>query len=57
MNIIGWISWEACENCQHYRPEMGGCDPLDTAGDDMLKIDYNSESIVCCAYKEREAQG
>ena len=50
MESIGKLTWAACEQCDHYRPEKGGCEPLDEGYDTILFIDIAAESVMCLAY-------
>jgi hypothetical protein len=47
-NVVATIDYSpACLLCKHYRPEKGGCDPLDESGAGILTIDMIYEVVRC----------
>jgi len=53
---VGTLSWFACETCQHYRPDPGGCEPIDIDGPNIFQIDVDYETIECLEYKAKASQ-
>lgn len=51
---VGDINWLDCEDCKHYRPNEGGCIPLDEQGESILHVDMNLEVVTCIEYEKGE---
>jgi hypothetical protein len=56
VNDVGSLDWEACERCVHYRPNRGGCTPLDEQDEDILVIDLLNELVTCTEFSPVAAQ-
>ena len=53
---IGTMNWEDCEYCVHYRPDVGGCIPLEKVlnVEDLFTFDVYTQSIICKEFKRLE---
>ena len=53
--VVGHIDYRDCEECIHYRPDKGGCEPLDKCCEgDIFTMDFITETVVCTEFKEKK---
>jgi len=50
---IGVLNWLSCETCKHYRPEEGGCLPIDGKIVELQFDDYGGNDVICSEYNRK----
>lgn len=55
--IVGSLNWSTCEYCKHYRPDKGGCEPLDTCSvqGEILEMNINWDQVSCTQFTPAKA--
>jgi len=47
---VGFLTWECCDRCKHYRPDVGGCDPLDEYGHVIIDAGLGLNEVICTEF-------
>ncbi len=53
--VVAYVNWNACETCQHYPPEKGGC--AINAPNDLFNFEFDcfgGDTLLCTKWTPKE---